>query len=83
MRHRFGFIGEAPHVQIGAEGAFIFMRHFVQREKALAIEVREVYAWQRRCVPRGSVVQCRNIFVPSFLTIIHHFFEESAEKIKF
>eukprot|EP00667_Euglena_gracilis_P021753 EG_transcript_23941 len=38
LDYRFGFIGEAPHVQIGAEGAFIFMRHFVQREKALAIE---------------------------------------------
>eukprot|EP00668_Euglena_longa_P048090 GGOE01065148.1.p1 GENE.GGOE01065148.1~~GGOE01065148.1.p1 ORF type:complete len:212 (+),score=30.04 GGOE01065148.1:52-687(+) len=38
LDYRFGFIGEAPHVQIGAEGAYIFMRHFIQREKALAIE---------------------------------------------
>lgn len=36
---RFGMIGEAPHVQIGPDAAFIFMRHFVHREKAAAVEV--------------------------------------------
>jgi len=38
LDHQFGMIGEAPHVQIGPDAAFIFMRHFVHREKAAAVE---------------------------------------------
>ena len=36
---RFGFIGEAPTIQICNEGAFIYTRHYMEKDRTIAIEV--------------------------------------------